>query len=517
MTDRVAIRRLLTGVPGLDQILGGGLPEYSFNLIAGAPGAGKTTLAQQIMFALSSPDRPALYFTVVGEPPIKMLRYQQQFTFFDIARVNQSIRYVNLSQEIVSGTLENLLERIVQEVEKTSPGVVIVDSFRTVAQAAQDIRVDDFALQYFVQQLAVHLTGWEATTFLVGEYEPKEAERNPVFTVADGVLWLLQSLDRNSMVRKMQVMKMRGQAPIPGLHTFRITDDGVQVFPRVIVGAEQTKPPAASGAKSKSRGRLSTGVKGLDDMLGGGIPAGYSVLLAGPSGSGKSVLASQFILEGVRQDEPGIIAVFEKRPADYSQDGPSGRRFGRFVREGMVGVIHTRPLDLSIDEMLHEIVEAIHRLKAHRLVIDSLSGFELALAPTFREDFRESLYRMVAVLTGMGITMLMTAELEDSYRDLRFSPHGTAFLTDAIIMQRYVELKGQLQRVMAVVKVRGSVHSKDLRAFEITNKGIVMGKTLGGYEGLLTGSPELISRVPLDPDHQKPRRRRALRPTRRRA
>ena len=175
---------------------------------------------------------------------------------------------------------------------------------------------------------------------------------------------------------------------------------------------------------------------------------------------------------------------------------------------GKVGIIHTRPLDLSIDEMLHEIVEAIHRLKARRLVIDSLSGFELALAPTFREDFRESLYRMVAVLTGMGITMMMTAELEDSYIDLRFSPHGTAFLTDAIIMQRYIELKGQLQRIMAVVKVRGSAHSKDLRAFEITEQGIVMGETLGGYEGLLTGSPELIPSAPSKTGDQKPRRRR---------
>jgi circadian clock protein KaiC len=318
----------------------------------------------------------------------------------------------------------------------------------------------------------------------------------------------MQSLDRNSMVRKIQVMKMRGQAPIPGLHTFRITGDGVQVFPRVIVGAEATSRPAVAGAKRKPRERLSLGVKGLDDMLGGGIPAGYSVLLAGPSGSGKSVLASEFISEGARHDEPGVIAVFEKRPNEYSQDTPSGQRFERLVREGKVGIIQTRPLDLSIDEMLNEIVDAIHRLKARRLVIDSLSGFELALAPTFREDFRESLYRMVAVLTGMGITMMMTAELEDSYMDLRFSPHGTAFLTDAIIMQRYIELKGQLQRIMAVVKVRGSVHSKDLRAFEITDKGILMGETLSGYEGLLTGSPELIPSPPPEPHDHKPRRRR---------
>ena len=442
------------------------------------------------MFALASPERPALYFTVIGEPPLKMLRYQQQFSFFDVARVNSSIRFVNLSQEVVDGTLDKLLKRIVEEVESTNPGVVIVDSFRSVAQAAGR-QAGDTELQYFVQQLAVSLTGWEATTFLVGEYQPSEAEHNPVFTVADGLLWLAQSLDRNSMVRKLQVMKMRGSATVPGLHTFRITGNGVQVFPRVIVGPEEKAGPPGKGRARKPRERLSLGVKALDEMLGGGVPAGNSVLVAGPSGSGKSVLAASFISEGARRGEPGIIAVFEKRPNEYAH-GPTGERFERLVHEGRVEILQSRPLDLSIDEMLYEIVESIHRRKARRLVIDSLSGFELALAPTFRQDFRESLYRMVTVLTGMGITMMMTAEVEDSYTDLRFSPHGTAFLTDAIIMQRYIALKGRLQRIMGVVKVRGNQHSKDLRAFEIDENGIVMGETLAGYEGLLTGSPELV-------------------------
>jgi circadian clock protein KaiC len=485
MTDKVAIRQLPTGVPGLDKILGGGLPEFSFNLIAGSPGSGKTTLAHQIMFGLAGPKCQAVYFTVVGEPPLKMLRYQQQYKFFDVERVNESVRFVNLSQDVVGGTLDKLLARIVKEVEATNPGVVIVDSFRTIAQAerAQD---GDFDLQHFVQRLAVRLTGWQATTFLVGEYDPSEAAHNPVFTVADGVLWLLQSIDRNSMVRKAQVMKMRGQAPIPGLHTFRITDDGIEVFPRLIVGPEEK----STDKKREPRKRLSVGIKELDEMLGGGIPEGYSVLVAGPSGSGKSVLGTKFIMAGVQNDERGIIAVFEKRPNEYSQTPPGGQAFGQMIRDGKVGVIHSRPLDLSIDETLHDIVSEIKRLKARRVLIDSLSGFELALAPTFREDFRESLYRMVAVLTGMGITMMMTAELEDSYADLRFSPHGTAFLTDAIIMQRYIELKGQLQRIMAVVKVRGSAHSKELRSFEITEDGIVIGKSLRNYEGLLTGSPD---------------------------
>jgi circadian clock protein KaiC len=491
MSEPVKIRQLATGIPGLDQILGGGVPEFSFNVIAGAPGAGKTTLAQQIMFALASPERPALYFTVVGEPPLKMLRYQQQFSFFDADRVHDSIRYINLSQDLANGSLEKLLERIVAEVEAASPGIVIVDSFRTVAQAAERGPNGELDLQHFVQQLAVRLTSWEATTFLIGEYVSPETEQNPIFTVADGLLWLVQSLDRNSMVRKVQVMKMRGQGPIPGLHTFRITSDGIQVFPRVLVGAEE-QSQRGPGGEHAPRARLSIGVKGLDEMLGGGIPSGYSVLIAGPSGSGKSVLASEFIVEGARHGEPGVIAVFEKRPNEYSTDGPGGRRFDALFRAGKVGILQARPLDLSIDEMLNEIIGEIHRLKARRLVIDSLSGFELALAPTFRQDFRESLYRMVTVLTGMGITMMMTAEVEDSYTELRFSPHGTAFLTDAIIMQRYIVFEGRLQRIMAVVKMRGSAHSKELRAFEITESGLVVGDSMNGYDGLLTGSPTII-------------------------
>lgn len=483
MTDKVSIRQLRTGVPGLDQILGGGLPEFSFNLIVGSPGSGKTTLAHQIMFALATPARRAVYFTVVGEPPLKMLRYQQQYQFFDLDRVGDAIRFVSVGQDIVNGTLDQLLERITAEVEATNPGLVFVDSFRTVAQAAEGSRDGGLNLQSFVQQLAIRLTGWQATTFLIGEYQPTEAEHDPVFTVADGLLWLHQSLDRNSMVRKIQVKKMRGQAPVPGLHTFRITGGGIDVFPRVIVGAPDK-------TRRGSRKRLVLDIEGLDEMLGGGVPEGYSVLVAGPSGSGKSVLATQFIMAGIRHDEPGVLAVFEKRPNEYSQTPPGGRVFEKMVREGKVGVIHSRPLDLSIDETLYEIVEHVRRLDAKRLVVDSLSGFELALAPTFREDFRESLYRMVAVLTGMGVTMMMTAELEDSYTDLRFSPHGTAFLTDVIIMQRYIELRGCLQRVISVVKVRGSGHSKEIRSFEVTKTGIVIGQPLSSYDGLLTGHPE---------------------------
>lgn len=165
------MRLLETGIPHLDRILGGGLPAYSFNLIVGEPGAGKTTLAHQIMFANASPEHPALYFTILGEPPLKMLRYQQQLGFFDPDLLKASIRFINLSEEAMRHDLKKVQERIIREVEHTDPAIVVVDSFRTMMRsgaAGQD------EVRNFVQQLALYLTSWQATTFLVGEYNEKE-------------------------------------------------------------------------------------------------------------------------------------------------------------------------------------------------------------------------------------------------------------------------------------------------------------------------------------------------------
>jgi circadian clock protein KaiC len=483
MSDRVPIRKLPSGVPGLDEVLGGGFPEFSFNLIAGGPGSGKTTMAHQIMFANASPERKAVYFSIVGEPPIKMLRYQQQYGFFDAAKVGDgTVRYMHLGQHLDAG-MAKVLEAISQEVEKSNPAIVVVDSFRAMVRSTLSARPGgEFELTDFMQRLALTLTSHEGTAFLVGEYADGEHD-SAVFTVADGLLWLYQAIDRNSVVRKLHVMKMRGQGQIPGLHTARISDSGVSVFPRLL-------KPAEIIAEHPLKHRLSTGVKGLDEMLGGGIPRGYSVLLAGPSGSGKTVLSNQFIIDGAEHGEKGVVAIFEKRPNDYLQTTPHGNEFEKLVREKKLEVIYLRPLDLSIDETLLELQDAVKRLGAKRAVIDSLSGLELALAPTFREDFRESLYRMMGALTGLGVTVMATVELEDSYTHLRFSPQGIAFLTDAIIMQRYVEIDGEIRRALAVVKVRSSQHSKELREYEISSEGgIVVGRPLKGYEGILTGTP----------------------------
>ena len=477
-TGKATINRLATGVQGLDDVLGGGLPEYSFNILAGPPGCGKTTLAHQIMFTLATRERPALYFTVLGEPPLKMLRYQQQFAFFDNEKINDSIRFINLGDDMAGGDLEKVLGRIVAAVEAHGPSLVFVDSFRSVVLASQGAGNGFVSLQQFIQQLGTMMASWQATTFLIGEYFT-EKDPNPVFTVADGLIWLRQSVERNSMVRKMEIMKMRGQSTLPGLHTFRITEAGITVF-----APARPALPTDTTSPWPIRDRLRMGVPGLDEMMDGGLPRGYSLLIAGPSGSGKSIMASAFLTEGAQNGETGVIAAFEQRGSRSR-----GRVIDELIASGRIGVIDTRAADLSVDEIATLIVAEVRRLKASRVVIDSLSGFELALAPTFREDFRESMARMVAVLASTGATVVMTSELEDRYDELRFSPYGTAFLTDAIVVQRYIEVESRLRRVLAVVKVRASTHSDELRLYEIDEDGISIGEMLSDQEGLLGGRP----------------------------
>jgi len=482
--NRVSIEGLPTGSAGLDSVLNGGLPEYSLNLIAGAPGTGKTTLAHQIMFANASRERPALYFTVVGEPPVKMLRYQQQFSFFDPDKVaNGTIRFVNLTHLALANALDGVLETVIRETETVRPSVVVVDSFRTVMPS---LTVDGGATEWqrFVRSLAVHLTTAQATTFLVGEYGEQEDQYNPVFTVADGILWLFQSVQGNSMVRKIQIMKMRGRATMSGLHTLQIGSAGIVVFPRL------PRPFQHKRRLEVDHRRLSTGVPGVDELLGGGIPEGDSVLLAGPAGSGKTLLSTSFINEGVRRGEPGVVVVFEEHPNAYLD---RAKRLGfdmeEMIRQNQLRVIYLRPLDLSVDETVEAIHQSVDAVAAQRVVIDSLSGFELALAPTFREDFRESMYRLVGSLTGVGVTVMMTVEVSESLNELRLSPDVISFLTDDIVLQRYAEIDSQLRRMMTVVKMRRSAHSKDIRSYEITAAGLVVGETLKGYQGLISGVP----------------------------
>jgi circadian clock protein KaiC len=488
--DRPVLELLSTGVPQLDDVLGGGLPEFSFNLVAGGPGSGKTTLTMQILFANATAERPALYFTLLGETGLKMLRYQQQFDFFDPSRVGRDVHFLNLSEEALTGDLDSLLTRITDEIDRLNPAIVVVDSFRSLMRS-QGMDAPDRELEHFVQRLAVQLTTWEITSFLIGEYSEHEL-KDPVFTVADGILWLSQEVNRNSVVRRLQVVKARGMGSMPGLHTMRITRAGVQVFPRTPERAEDIHP--------RGHERLSTGIAGLDEMMGGGIPVGDSLVLAGPTGTGKTTFAMKFIAAGLAAGERAVIVIFEEHPEVYLQRAKSvDVDLRQAVKDNKLRIIYLRPLDLSVDETLDEIRTAVAQVGAKRVVIDSISGFEMALAPAFREDFRESLYRLIGALTGLGVTMYSTVEVVeggDGSSGLQLTGYKVSFLTDDILSQRYLEIEGELKKALVVVKMRGSTHSREFRTYEITATGVQLRESLREYDSIITGIPKRQLRIP---------------------
>lgn len=244
------------------------------------------------------------------------------------------------------------------------------------------------------------------------------------------------------------------------------------------------------GNVTRPPGRTSSGLVELDRMLHGGFLVGDSILVAGPTGTGKTLLSTQFVAAGVARGETAVIAVFEEQPGRYLERARSlGIDLAKMIADGRVRILYLRPVDLSVDETLHAILALVAEVRAERVVIDFLSGFELAVAPSFREDFRESLYRTIATLTATGITVMMTVEVLQSFTDLRFSPHEISFLADNLIIQRYVEMEGQIRRVLAVLKMRGSAHDNHLRLYTIASDGINIGPSLEGYRGILTGIP----------------------------
>ncbi|QXQ08574.1 AAA family ATPase [Sphingosinicellaceae bacterium] len=479
----VSIAQLPTGVKGLDDILGGGLPEFSLNLIAGTPGSGKSTLAQQIAFANGTRERPAVYFSMVGEPLIKLLRYQQQFSFFDQSKVGVTVRFVNLSDVLSESDLDVVLAKIFEQATSANAGLIVLDSFRILARQHVGETAHE-KVQSFLYRLGQFFVSLGCTALLIGEYGKDEIRDEPVFAMVDGIIWLSQVTDRNSVVRKLDVVKLRGQATIPGVHTMRISSDGLQTFARTL-GVDRII------ATPFERRRLAFGVDELDKMLGGGVFSGDSILIAGPSGTGKSAMASQFIAEGLNCGESGVMVIFEERPNSYIDRADAfGLKLRTAQNDGRLEILYLRPLDLSVDEAMQEIVDAIKRTGAKRLVIDSLVGFETALAPGFRSEFRESFYRMITVLTGAGITILSTVEIEDTFTAFQFSPYAVSFLTDDIIRLRYVEIDGQMRKIMVIIKMRGSNHSKDIREYVITDSGVVIvGPRHTEYEQMSTGIP----------------------------
>lgn len=477
------LEKISTGIPSLDGILKGGLPRNSVNVIAGPPGTGKTILAQQIIFHNALHDDRASYLVTVSEPPVKMLRYQQQFTFFNPDRVGQNVIYLDIGSTLLEGDLNEITRQIEEYIKEYSPTILVIDSFKAIHEVAQDAP----RLREFTYRLVVQLTTWGTTTLLVGEYNRQAINESPIFAVADGIILLDHESQGMETYRYLEVLKMRGDDYFSGRHPFTISADGITVYPRL-------KTPASPAPYPVGETRVSLGVPGLDEMTQGGVLSATSTLVAGSAGTGKTLLCLHFLLEGIRKEEPGLLITFQETP---SMLRVFGRGFGwdleRLETEGLLHLLYSSPVEMGVDEHAHVIRRAIAEAGARRVAMDSLKDIELAMPDKVR--YKDYIYSLVNDFRCQGITSLLTSEIPEMFGSFVVSEYGISFVADNVILLRYVEMERRVARAISVLKMRGSQHDKEIREFEISDQGLRIGEPIEVATGVLTGTPVIGERL----------------------
>jgi circadian clock protein KaiC len=455
--------RLTSGDSGLDAILGGGLPANGINLIIGLPGSGKTILSQQFVFACATEERPAIYLSTVSEPFEKMLRYGQTLSFFDRDAIGQSVLYEDLGSAVGGeGGLSAVLERIAALIKEHRPGIVAIDSFKALAAFAEEPR----EFRRFLHNLAALLTTYPITSFWIGEYGDEETRAAPESAVADGIIALGTKHANERSQRLIEVTKLRGSEFRSGGHGYRLSSEGITVFPRLA-------DPVREGTYSIVDERISSGIPPLDRMLAQGYGQGSSTLVAGPSGVGKTLMGLHFVFNGAASGESGVIATLQENPVQLQRIAAG---FDWSLADERVTVMYRSPNDVYIDEWVYELLDLVETTGATRVLIDSLS--DLQFAATDRVRFREFIYSLTQRLSRGGISPIMTSEVADLFHVGSLAEYGISHLSDNVVLLQYVRDRSRLLRTVTVVKSRASAHDPEVREFEITPDGIVLGEPI---------------------------------------
>lgn len=471
------LEKISTGIPSLDSVLYGGLPRNSVNVIAGPPGTGKSILAQQIIFHNARQEANAPYLVTVSEPTVKMLRYNQRFSFFDAERVGSNVIYLDVGSTLLDGGLEEVERQIEQYIEQYTPTLLAIDSFKALDEVAQDAP----RLREFAYRLAIRLTSWGTTTLMVGEYTREDINAAPIFAIADGIFFLDHASRGMQTERYLEVLKLRGEGYFAGKHPFSIDRDGITVFPRLTTPTQVEPYPVGER-------RISLGVPGLDEMTHEGVLSATSTLVAGSAGTGKTLLALHFLLAGIREGEPGLLITFQETPSMLRAFSRSfGWNLEQAERDGLLHLLYSSPVEMGVDQHAYVIREALARTGARRVAMDSLKDIELATHDKVR--YKDYIYSLVNDFRRQGITSLLTSEIPEMFGNFTVSEFGASFVTDNVILLRYVEIEGRVARALSVLKMRGSDHDKSVREFHITQRdGLKVLAQFAHYDAVLTGA-----------------------------
>jgi circadian clock protein KaiC len=478
MNGKLPLQRLSTGSDALDAILGGGIPAHYVMVIAGTPGAGKTVLTLQLLFGWARQGRPSLYCTTLSEPAIKLLRSMQLFSFFDADDFDRRIRTLDLGLLAREKGVAAALARVKDHVEADAPEIVAIDSMK----ALHDLVPDRPSARVLVHDLATTLGAAGVTTLLVGEYLPDDTGTSAEFAIADGILQLSHESRELATVRECEVLKLRGAEFVTGRHFFDIGSAGLAFYPRV------RGPQRLEGTVRADGIRVPTGLAGLDALLAGGVPASTTTIVQGGPGTGKTLLGLHFLVEGAQRGEPGLLLTLEETPdqlravaANYGWDLPALESAGRLLLH------YTSPVELSTDRFLTEARDHVRQVGARRLVLDSLSSASLGV--TSERRFRELIYATARHLRASDVTSLMTLEVPQLLGSGQIGGHGLSAAADTLVLLRYVEIEGRLERAVSVLKSRGVRHDTELRRLRIGPRGAEVGSGFGAARGVITGVP----------------------------
>lgn len=475
------IDRVPTGVAGLDLILEGGFLKGGLYVIQGTPGTGKTTLGNQLCFnhVASSPGNRALYVTLLAEYHARMMQHLGSMSFFDFSKIPDQLSYLSGFRILRKNGPRGLLDLLRREIVARGASVLILDGLVAAQRAASD----EQAFNEFIREMQAVALATDCTMVLLTSTD-ESAKVTPEQTMVDGILELSEQMFGWSAKRALRIAKFRGSSYLRGKHAFRITGEGLVVYPRIeALLARPSRPdPGIVDEREPS------GVDRLDAMLGGGVPASSTTMVMGPSGIGKTTLGLQFLAR-CSAAEPGLLFGFYETPARIMA---KAREVCRPLRDlfdtGAVEMLWQPPADGLLDAYGKHLLDAVHRRGVRRLFIDGLGGFQGAAGEPARMG--HYLTALMNELRVLGVTTVYTLEVPDIIGPNIRAPIGDlSSLAENLVLLRYIELRSRLYRLISVLKVRNSAFDASLHEFSLTDEGLAIEESSESAEAIMAGLP----------------------------
>lgn len=464
------LSKLQTGVPGLDTVLGGGLPKGGLYLIQGLAGSGKTTLACQIGFNHAKRGDKVLVLTLLGESHAKMINHFSEFGFFDASLVGNQIVFFSAYASIKKG-LRDLLHLIVETMAEQKPRILIIDGFRSIRNGD----ASDLALAEFMHSLNSLVSSMGCTTLLLSPVEGNVTDNEN--TLVDGVLELGQCARGVSVIRELQVFKIRGSRHMLGKHVFELRDDGIVTYPRFeALSGNDVAPPVEAG-------RRSTGIPSWDQKIGGGVVAGSITCLLGSPGVGKTLMGLHFIGDGLKNGETCLVVGFHESPDTLIRKAQRiGIDMQGQLQSGKLQIMWQLPLEILVDDLSSRLIACVREHKVSRLLIDGLEGLSnLIMHP---ERARPFLIALTAELRRQGVTVFITEQLHYFRHVAPAAEPSSSSLYENIMLLEFFAVGDVNHRQVSIMKLRENEYDGANRLMTIDGNGIA----IGDVSSSLTGS-----------------------------